>query len=345
MRCFCGIDLGAKRSQVCIIDDDQRVLVNRKVANDIAVIEGLLKPHGERIATVVESTFNWYWIVDGLKERGHPVTLAHSLKLAAICGAKVKTDKRDALTLARLLRSRMIPESYIYPAEERPLRDLVRKRWNLVAMRADEYRRLRGLLYRHGICTVGSNDVRLMGEDEINELLDHELVKRGALLEIERIGLFTRQIRELEKEILSHVKTRRDFKNLMTIPGIGAILALTILLEIGEIARFADARKFSSYCRVAPGCADSGDSHRRSRGGKQGNPYLKWALTQAAAYSARFDDRFKSFFAAVRAKHPGASGAVVTHCTVAHRIAFAVYHVLKDGVPYDPEKLFRTTTT
>jgi transposase len=343
MSCFCGIDLGAKRSQVCIIDDEQRVLVNRKVANDITVIYGLLKPHGVQVQTVVESTFNWYWIVDGLKERGVPVTLAHSLKLAAIASAKVKTDKRDALTLALLLRAKMIPESYIYPAEERPLRDLVRKRWNLVAMRADEYRRLRGLLYRNGICDVGANDVRLMGQEEVDELLDHPLIRRQAMLEIERVALFSKQIRELEREILSHVKTRRDFKNLMTIPGIGAILALTILLEIGEISRFPDARKFASYCRVAPGCADSGDTHRRGRGNKQGNPYLKWALTQAAAYSARYDETFKAYFGRVRAKHSSASGIIITHCTVAHRIALAVFHVLRDGLPYDQEKLFRST--
>jgi transposase len=341
MNCYCGIDLGAKRSQVCIIDDDQKVLVNRKVANDLDTIHKLIRPHG-RVPTVIESTFNWYWIVDGLQIRDVPVTLAHSLKLAAISTAKVKTDKRDALTLAKLLRAKMIPESYIYPSEDRPLRDLMRQRWNMVAMRADEYRRMRGLLYRNGIFDVGSNDIRIMGEEEFNELVDHPLIRTQARYDIERVELLTKQIRSLEKDILSRVKKRKDFQDLQTIPGIGTVLALTILLEIGDIKRFAKSRQFASYCRVAPGCADSGDSHRRGRGNKQGNPYLKWALTQAAACARRSDPTFREYFAVVQRKHPGASGIIITHCIVAHRLSFAVWHVLKDGQPYNQEKLFRS---
>jgi transposase len=90
------------------------------------------------------------------------------------------------------------------------------------------------------------------------------------------------------------------------------------------------------------GTLSSGDSHRRGRGNKQGNPYLKWALTQAAEYARRFDPQFADLFNAVLRKHPGASGTIITHCIVAHRIAFAVYHVLKDGTPFNPETLFRT---
>ena len=345
MSYFCGIDLGAKRSQVCIIDNDQKVLVNRKVANDIEVIHRLIRPHG-RVPTVIESTFNWYWIVDGLQNRQVPVTLAHSLKLAAISSAKVKTDKRDALVLAQLLRANMIPTSYIYPAEQRPLRDLLRQRWDAVALRADEYRKMRGRLYREGITTVGSNEVRLMGAEEVHELIEHPLIRRQMMANIERVELLTRQIATFEKDLLAQVKMqtplRQHFLNLKTIPGIGDILALTLLLEIGEISRFRKTRQFASYCRVAPGCADSGDSHRRGRGNKQGNPYLKWALTQAAEYARRFDRQFAAYFDAVLRRHPGASGTIITHCIVAHRLSFAVYHVLKDGAPYNPEKLFRS---
>jgi transposase len=341
MNCYCGIDLGAKRSQVCVIDQDQKVLINRKVANDLDAIHRLIRPYGQ-VPTVIESTFNWYWIVDGLQARKVPVTLAHSLKLAAISSAKVKTDKRDALTLARLLRTDMIPESYIYPAEDRPLRDLMRQRWNMVALRADEYRRMRGLLYRNGVFDVGSNDVRLMGEEAFNELVEHPLIRAQAAYGIQRAELLTQQIRSLEREILAQVKERPEFQRLQTIPGIGKVLALTILLEIGEISRFPKSRQFASYCRVAPGCADSGDSHRRGRGNKQGNAYLKWALTQAAACARRSDPTFRDYFTAMQRKHPGASGIIITHCIVAHRLAFAVWHVLKDGLPYNQEKLFRS---
>jgi transposase len=341
MNYFCGIDLGAKRSQVCIIDNDQKVLVNRKVTNDLEVIHRLIHPHG-RVPTVIESTFNWYWLVDGLRDRQIPVTLAHSLKLAAISRAKVKTDKRDALVLAQLLRADMIPHAYIYPAERRPLRDLVRQRWDAVSLRADEYRKMRCRLYREGITTIGTNDIRLMGEEEVAELLDHPLVRQQMLMNLERVELLTRQIRTMEKALLAQIGPWPDFRNLKTIPGVGNVLALTLLLEIGDIARFPKARNFASYCGVAPGCADSGDSHRRGRGNKQRNAYLKWALTQAAEYARRFDAQWREYFNAVLRRHPGASGTIITHCIVAHRLAFAVYHVLKDGSPYNPEKLFRS---
>ena len=341
MSCFCGIDLGARRSQVCVIDQDQKVLINRKIPNNIEEIHRLIRPYG-RVPTVIESTFNWYWIVDGLQARKVPVTLAHSLKLAAISSAKVKTDKRDALTLARLLRTDMIPESYIYPAEDRPLRDLMRQRWNMVALRADEYRRMGGMLNRNGIFDLGANAIRLMDTEAFNELVEHPLIREQAAFNIQRVELLTQQIKTVEKDILAQVKERKGFQDLQTIPGIGKILALTLLLEIGEIGRFPKSRQFASYCRVAPGCADSGDSHHRGRGNKQGNAYLKWALTQAAACARRSDPVFRDYFAQVQRKHPGASGIVITHCIVAHRIAHAVWHVLKDGVPYSQEKLFRT---
>ena len=201
---------------------------------------------------------------------------------------------------------------------------------------------MRDQLYREGITTVGSNEIRLMGEEEVNELIAHPLIRKQMMANIERIELLIRQIKAFEKELVSQVKTRQDFTNLKTIPGNGDVLALTLLLEFGDIARFPKARLFASYCRVAPGCADSGDSHQRGRSNKQVNPYLKWVLTQAAEYARRFDTRFADFSDTVLHKHPGASGTIITHCIVAHRISFAVYHVLKDGAPYNPKKLFRS---
>ena len=136
MRFYCGIDLHARTSQICVIDDEVRkVLEKRKVPNELAAILELLEPFGEGLSVVVESTFNWYWLVDGLQDTGYDVTLAHTYGMFAITRAKVKTDRRDAFRLARLLRAGEIHKAYIYPSETRPIRGLVRQRTKLVSLR------------------------------------------------------------------------------------------------------------------------------------------------------------------------------------------------------------------
>ncbi|MBI5188889.1 MAG: transposase [Nitrospirae bacterium] len=136
---YSGIDLGSRESHICVINEDDKKLVDMKVDNDLSTIEALLSPYKRRLQVVVESTFNWDWIVYGLQDRGYDVKLAHVLGLKAITWSKKKTDKWDAFILARLLRSRMIPEAYIYPKETRPLRELLRDRMRLSQKRASEY--------------------------------------------------------------------------------------------------------------------------------------------------------------------------------------------------------------
>ena len=272
-----GIDLGSRQSQIAVIDSDQRVLMNVKLPNRLGDITTSLLPYRDKVQVVVESTFNWYWLVDGLQSAAIPVTLAHTAGLAAISSAKVKTDRRDAVTLARLLRAGMIPPAYIYPPEHRPTRDLLRHRWDLVAMRATEYRRLRLLLNQHGIWDIGLGDLKAVDEEEVNGLLHHPLVRAKACLELQRVELFDEQIASVEKQLEAVADTPDDYALLQSIPGIGRILAMTILYEVGETSRFADVRHFASYCRVVPGCADSSTMRRKGRNDKcPGLCPVKW---------------------------------------------------------------------
>ncbi len=337
---YCGIDLGKSTSHVCVIDDEQTVLYDRKLANEGPVIDAALAPFRTGLRVVVESTATWYWLVDRLRAQAIDVTLAHTFALHAITRAKVKTDRRDARTLARLLRSDMIPPAYIYPQERRPLRDALRRRWRLVQMRADEYRGLRMVLAQHGVHDVTLADIKSMTEDDIPAALAHPALRLHARQELQRIELFGQQIDELEREIGGHVDDSDDFKHLTQIPGIGFIIALTILCEIGDIGRFPDARHFSSYCRVVPGCADSGESKRRGRNAKAGNAYLKWAFSQAAVRAVQYDARFKAHFIKHAQRHVGRAQKIITYGVVAHRLALAVFHILKHRVPYQEDKLF-----
>jgi transposase len=323
-----------------VIDDDMSVKVQRKVENDLQMIIDLIKPYKGSLECVVESTFNWYWLVDGLKEAGFDICLAHTPGLFMITGAKVKTDRRDALALAKLLRAGMIPKAYIYPKETRPVRDLVRRRIRVVNMRAAEYTSLRRLLYQQGNLEHSRNDIKLALEEDIESLFTNRWLQLNARHELERIRLYTGQIREMEREIHQTVKGSKEYERLLIVSGIGKTLAITIFYEIGEITRFPSGHEFSSYCRVIPGVAQSGASVKRGRGSKQGNRYLKWAFSQAAVYAVRGNEKIRRVYQRQVRRHRGKGEKLIANNIIAHKLALAVYHILRDGTDYTEEMLF-----
>lgn len=337
---YSGIDLSARDSHLCVIDENLSILLQQKVANDLPRIAQLLLPFKPHLQIVVESTFNWYWLVDGLQELGFDLSLAHTLGLAMITHAKVKTDRRDAFTLAKLLRAGLIPKAYIYPAPSRPVRDLLRRRLKLVHLRAQEYGSLRQLLLRQGILSTSRNQIKLAHEEDLKAWFSHPLVVMSASHQLERIELLSKQIAQLEQQALKLSKQKADYKRLVDISGIGRILALTILYEIGEITRFKDVRHFSSYCRLVPGVAQSGAVSRRGRASKQGNRYLKSAFNQAAVVAVRSYPVIRRCYQRHLQRHRGSARKLVAYNVIAHKLAQAVYQVLKEGVHYNQELLF-----
>ncbi len=345
---YCGIDLGSSKTQVCIIDDDERVLTNTKVSSDIGSVLTVLQEYSpDNVKIVAESTFNWDWLVDGLRDQGYSIILAHTLGMHAITYAKVKTDRRDARTLAKLLRGGMIPEAYACPKEIRDVRDILRSRWNLVADRAKEYRSQRLLLYRQGRWDHNLSDIKsLTCEDAawLSASPDLSCIGRHSL---ERVELLSRQIDEVEGLLVNRMADRyaTAYRHIKTLPGIGITLGQTMILETGEIVRFKDSRRYSSYCRVVPGCANSCDRQRRGRNSKQGNRYLKWAFMHAAMKAVQWDDQFKQLHQRYASRHQGSGGKIKAYNTVAQRMAQVVFHILRDGVPYQPELLFPRSKT
>jgi transposase len=337
---YSGIDLSARDSHLCVVDENLSIHLQQKAVNELPRIAHLLEPFKPDLQIVVESTFNWYWLVDGLQALGFDVCLAHTLGLAMITQAKVKTDRRDAFTLAKLLRAGVIPKAYIYPAETRPLRDLLRRRMQVVGLRAREYGGLRQLLLREGILSSSRNEIKHADDQELRQWFSHPLVVINASHRLERIELLSKQITQLEQTIVELTRQKGDYKRLLGIPGIGPILALTILYEVGEVSRFSNVRQFSSYCRLVPGVAQSGQVSRRGRSSKQGNHYLKSAFNQAAIAAVRSYCAIKRCFERQLARHRGSARKLVAYNIIAHKLAQAVYHVLKDGTEYQEELLF-----
>jgi transposase len=239
---YCGIDLSARDSHLCVVDECSSIHLQQKSPNEPPRIAHLLDPFNPDLQIVVESTLNWYWLVDGLQDRGFDVALAHTLGLAMITQAKVKTDRRDAFTLAKLLRAGVVPKAYIYPASIRPVRDLLRQRMKVVHLRAQEYGSLRQLLLRQGYLPSSRNEIKLAEDSDLQKWFTHPLVAISASHQLERINLLSRQIQQLEQQILDLTRNRADYKRLLAIPGVGKILALMILYEVGEITRFGSVR-------------------------------------------------------------------------------------------------------
>ena len=331
---YCGIDLHTKKSHLCIIDQEGDRVDGLSMKNDLSGILKFLAPYSQGLKIAVESTINWYWLVDGLKANGYDVTLAHSAGLSLITGAKVKTDRRDAFKLARLLRLGEMTEAYVYPVKQRPVRDLARRRDDLVAERAGLYVRLRALFMQYNVNTMGLKVLKAMSADDINEFTLPDEAKLCAALFLERLPLISEQIIKIETYLST--KDTAAVCLLMTIPGIGPVFARSIALEVGDIDRFSTEKHFCSYARLFPGTSESAGKARRGRRAKEGNPYLKCAFMNAAKIASVYVPEIK----ALKEKHAKKRGgkALRGNAVIAHRLGIAAYHMLKTGCVFDLEQ-------
>lgn len=257
-----------------------------------------------------------------------------------ITGAKVKTDRRDALALAKLLKAGVVSAAYIYPKKYRSMRDLLRRRNRLVMLRAGEYGSLRRLLLRHGILEHSRASIKKTIEEDIELWFKDTATQVHARQMLSRIGMYTEQINPLDKTILKAAGQRPEYRPITFVSGMGPILNATALYEIGEVSRFGDARHFSSYWRLAPGVAQSGGSPKRGRGSKQGNHYLKWAFTQAAIYAVRFYPKVKRCYEKHLRRHSGRARKIITYNIIGHKLALGVYAILRDDTEYKEELSF-----
>jgi transposase len=337
---YCGIDLHATSMQLCVIDGKLNRLLERSIPNDLPAVLSLLRPFRKRLSILVESTFNWYWLVDGLQDTGYEVHLAHTLGLFRITRAKVKTDRRDAYRLAKILHDGEAPLAYIYPKETRPIRDLVRQRTRLVAARAHAYSSLRLRLYQHGFVRHSRDAAKAWDAQDMDALLKEPAARFLAGQDLERIAFLSEQVAAIEKRIQKAASGQEGYTRLMKIPGLGKALSAIVLYETGDVSRFSSARHYSSYCRLVPGTADSGGHSKPGRGAKQGNPHLKAAFTQAAQCAVRHYPGLRNFYERQAGRHPGRGSRLIATDILGHRLAQAAYHILKEGTDYDDKKLF-----
>jgi transposase len=332
-----GIDLHSNNSVVVVSDDRDRIVYQRRLPNDLGQIVAALAPHREElVGVVVESTFNWYWLVDGLMEAGYRVHLANTTAIKKYEGLKHSGDVEDAAYLAQLLRLGLLPEGYIYPREERAWRDLGRKRMQLVRCRTAQILSIENILARQTGGRMSSNQVKRLTSEQVDALGFAPDVALALKANLAISAALQEQIEVLEKRLQQCVRLRHDYHILKSVPGIGQTLATTIMLEMGTVARFAQVGNFSSYCRCVDSVRQSNGKKKGEGNTKNGNKYLAWAFVEAAHFAIRFCPEAKRFYERKKRK----TNTIVATKALAHKLARACYHMLREQKPFDVQRCF-----
>jgi transposase len=288
MNKFSGIDLHSNNSVVVISDDADRILYQRRLPNDLMQIQAALAPFREElVGVVIESTFNWYWLVDALTEDGYQVHLANPAAIKQYEGLKYSGDFADAAHLAQLLRLGLLPEGYIYPPEQRQVRDLSRKRMQLVRCCTAQILAIENVLARQTGGRMTSKMIKRLGDEQVDGLGFAPDVTLAMKANLAVMQTLQSEIGILEQRLAQRVTLRPEYELLQSAPGIGPILATTIMLETGPITRFAEVGNFSSYCRCVDSRRESNSKKKGQGNTKNGNKYLAWAFVEAANFAIR----------------------------------------------------------
>src|SRR5450631_2016015 len=334
---YCGIDLHSNNSVVLVSDEGDRIVLHTRLPNDLGQIQAALEPHrDELVGVVIESTYNWYWLVDGLMDAGYRVHLAHPSAIKKYEGLKHSGDFADAAYLGQLLRLGLLAEGYIYPREERGARDLSRKRMQLVRYRTAQILAIEGILMRQTGARMKGEAVKRLTAEQVDEFAfapDVALAVEANRAVSQALG---QQIEALERRLKERVSLRPEYRLLKTVPGIGQTLATTIMLETGTIGRFAKVGNFSSYCRCVDSLRESNGKKKGEGNTKNGNKYLAWAFVEAANFAVRYCPQAKSFYDRKKSR----TNRVLAIKALAHKLARACYHMLRDQKPFDVHLCF-----
>jgi len=329
---YSGIDLHKNMSFITTLNEKGIVIKQDKLPNDEHTILNYFYSIGKHHKAVVECIANWYWLSDLLNDHGIELILAHAKYLKAISYAKVKTDKVDSATLARLLRINMIPVAHQISPTNRGLRDLMRARLKLVRKNTSCQNSIHRLLEKLNISIPDNRKLHDLSTFDllVNLPLSSDTQFQMDLLK-QQIVLLHKQIKDLEQSLHPRLLPNEDIQRLLWIPGIGKILAFTIYLEIDGINRFPDVKNFYSYCRLVPGSNNSNKKVKHKSGNKDGNKYLKMAFTEASVRSVQYFKEIKQYYQSkARRKHK-----CIARNIVAGEIAKICYYVLKTKTDFN----------
>jgi len=337
MKLYAGIDLHSNNSVLAVIDEEGTLKWRQRMANDLIEIAAALEPYRDALQGIaVESTYNWYWLVDGLMDRGYRVHLVNTAAVPQYEGLKHGDDHSDARHLAQLLRLGILPEGFIYPREDRALRDVLRRRFQLVRQAVLLMHSVQSTAARVNGESFPANAFKQLTPQGRSERFADPWVRRGVEAQCRVWQCAQQQVDALERELLMELKPRTGLVHLRSVPGIGSILGLTILLETGPIERFASPGDYASYCRLVKSERLSNGKKKGEGNRKAGNRYLAWAYIEAANFAIRYSAQVKRWY-----ERKAARGLrVIALKAVAHKLARACFYCLRDGVDFNVQRAF-----
>jgi len=336
-----AIDLHSNNNYRVVSDEKDQGVLRRRGPNLLESVLRDLEPFRSGLVGVaVESTYNWYWLVDGLMEAGYRVHLVNTAAVRPYEGIKHTNDWSDALWLAHLLRMGLLPEGYIYPAAQRPVRDLLRKRSQLVRQRTAQRLSLGNIVTRNTGVRVSRSQLQELTLAEVGKVLPQPQVALSADCSLQVARTLDQQIERIEQEVGKQLKlnaaSHQTLKLLETVWGVGPVLGRTILLESGPVGRFAQVGDCSSYCRAVSSQAWSNGRQKGEHNAKCGNRYLAWAFVEAANYAARYYGPARAFVARKTAQ----TNRALAFKALANKLCRASYWVMKQQVGFEPTRLF-----
>jgi len=324
---------------IVLLNEQDKVIYRKRLSNDLPTILEQLVPYNAEIkGLVVESTYNWYWLVDGLMEAAYRVHLANPAAMQQYSGLKYTDDDSDARWLAHLLRLGVLPAGYIYPKAERAVRDLLRKRAHLVRQHTANVLSVQNILARNTGVRFSGKRIHELTKRELTTLLAEETQVLAVTSSLVVLDCLRHQIKMLEQSVHKRLHHTPSYEQVLTVPGIGPILAQTITLETGAISRFPTVGNYASYCRCVDSTKLSNGKRKGTGNVKNGNPYLAWAYMEAAQFAMRFQPEAQRFYQRKLAK--SRHNTVLARKAVAHKLARACYYLMRDLVPFEATKAF-----
>ncbi len=333
---YCGIDLHARTMYVCILDSEGTVLLHRNMPCDPEKFLRAIAPYREDLVVAVECIFTWYWLADLCAREGITFVLGHALYMKAIHGAKAKNDKIDSKKTAALLKGGLLPQAYVYPPEMRATRDLLRRRLHFVRHRGQLLAHIQNTHHQYNLPAPGKRIAYRANREGIGEGFEDRSVTKSLEADVALIDHYDTVIRELELTVLRRARGHDldRFERLKTVPGIGKVLALTILYEIHDITRFSRVQEFASYSRLVKCQKSSAGKVLGTSGAKIGNAHLKWAFSEAAVLYLRKNPKGQKYLARLTGKHGKGKALSI----LAHKLGRATYFVMTRSRNFDEKK-------
>lgn len=336
---YCGIDLHARTLYVCIIDQDGNTCVHKEISADPNKLKQLLEPYIGNIVVGVECMHCWYWVADFCNDIGVDFILGHALYMKAIHGGKAKNDRIDSFKIANLIRGGNFPLAYVYPKEMRATRDLLRRRMKIVRHGADLKAHVVNTTSQYNLPPNKVNLKNASAREHLKSIFPETSVQKNIDLDMVILDCYAEQLSKVEWYIETQARQHKPIHLhlLKSISGIGRILSLTIIYEIGNINRFESVQNFASYARLVKCKAESAGKSYGTQGNKIGNAHLKWAFSEAAVLYLRGNKKAQDYLLQLQKRMSKAKAL----SALAHKLGRCVYFMLKNETVFNEEQFLK----